>query len=239
MAHPKRKLISIIFLAGLLYTTPVNADVPIWPVMSLMNVPFIASVASTGKLFLLILLLELPILWKCTSLSLFDSLKFSLLANVYSTFIGVCIAFAYSSGIGALIGAAIGARWFTSMFSDLSKKTGQFSWLAERKKLCMALFLFGGIGVAYLGIEMMPWHGLSSRTTLPAKDLEPRAVIPGTLFLLASGFFLTCISEGYVVARKMTDNRDKIIKTILVMNMASYTFLLFYFIYFFYRHAMY
>ena len=233
----KRSFFVFTFFIGLLCANPAYADVPIVPVMTLMNIPFIASIASAGTLFLLVVLVELPIIWKCAALSFFDSLKLSLWANLYSTFIGLLIAFAYSSGIGALIGAAIGARWFTDMFSDLSERTGKFTWLAKRRKLCMVLFLSGGIGVAFLGINMMPWHGLTMRTTLPVKALEPKSVFTGTMLLLASGFLLTCISEGYILARKAPEKQDKIIKTTLFMNVVSYTILLFFCIYFFLAYA--
>lgn len=213
---------------------PAHADFPIWPVMSLMNIPFIATIASAGMLLVIVILLESLVLWISASLPLFESLKLSIMANLYSTFIGVCITVAYSAGLMAIVGSFIGARWFTSMFADLSENTGQFGWLAQRRNLCFILFLSGGLGVTFLGVAMMPGHGINyEHASLSImRELEAKGVFPGTLLLLASGFLLTCISEGYVLARKMK-NKDKVIKTVLLMNVVSYALLLFLSIYYF------
>lgn len=143
------------------------------PVMTLMNIPFIMALGSAGILLAIVIVLEAYVLWRYPPLPLPEAIKLSVMANVYSTFIGACIAFAYSAGMFALFGSAIGAHWFTSMFVDLSEKTGKFTWLAERRKICFALFLFGGFGVLALGIAMMPGHGMNyAYEHLPPKQIK-------------------------------------------------------------------
>ncbi len=218
-----KMLILLLFI--FCFASTAYANVAILPVVTYMTFPLNVILMTSGWLFSLIIVIEMFILQRTEKINLFESLKLSFLANLFSSFIGLCIAFSYLMGSFSLIGAAIGAHWFTSLFVDLSEKTGKFQTLAGRRKLCFWLFFIGGVLSAFLGMLIMPNRGVYRHKNEFTTPDDIVIAMLGAVFLLVSGFLLSCISEGYLLAKKISIDNPNIIRTVLFMNFASYVIL--------------
>ena len=96
--------------------------------------------------------------------------------------------------------------------------------LAQNKKTCITCFIVIAILGFIFGSILMP----VTRNFRHTNSSMPDTFVIGLSIsiLLILGFILTFVTEGYVVARKFGKSKSKIISTVLIMNIISYSALL-------------
>jgi hypothetical protein len=197
-------------------TLPLYADVPIGGAL-VMTLPMVSLYPSWGSSLVAVILIEMLVIKRKLDLKYLEALKLSLYANLFSTLIGAGIPLAYSSSFAFLIfwipGSFLLFRWFTY----LSTKTGFLKNSSKNKALRLLPFLAIGIIGFFFGYILTPVTVRLDEIIFPL-FLQLISLI----ILLTTGFLITFITEGYIIARCYSQKPDKIISTVLLMNLISY-----------------
>jgi hypothetical protein len=186
-----------------------------------MTLPMVSLYPSWGSSLLVVILIEMLVIKRKLNLKYAEALKLSCYANLFSTLIGVGIPLAYSSSFTFLIfwipGSFLLFRWFTY----LSTKTGFLVKFSKKKALCFLSFLAIGILGMVFGAILTPEINRINQNPFPLF-----LKIISLIVLLPTGFLITFITEGYIIARCYSQKPDKIISTVFFMNLISYLILL-------------
>lgn len=162
-------------------------------------------------------------------LKYFEAAKLSLYANIFSTLIGVIIALAYSSSDAFLLFWILGSIFLFIFFNYISKRTGFLKDFAKIKILLPLPFFFIGLIGLIFGNLLTPF------LREPYFKHESPSLLIGIIsliILLILGLIITFLSEGYVITRLYSEKSDKIVSTVMSMNLISYIVLVLIFILF-------
>ena len=186
-----------------------------------MTLPLASLYPSWGFSLVAVTLIEMLVMKRKLDLKYFEALKLSLYANLFSTVIGAGIAITYSAGSTFFIFWIPGSLLLFRWFFYLSTKTGFLINFSKKKVLCFLPFLAVGIIGFIFGYILTPdtIKGVPTPTPLFLKIIS-------LIILLPTGFLITFITEGYIIARCYSREPDKMISTVFFMNLISYTFLL-------------
>lgn len=202
------------------------ANVPIGAAL-VMAFPLLSMFVSWGLALLAAILIEGLFLKKMLNLNYLAAYKASVLANAFSTLIGIGIAIAYSSSFAFLICWIPGAILLKRFFRFLTEKIRYLENFAKRKFFSFVAFLGIGFLGMILGGLLLPWSHFGSalyRGKIPAPNFF--LIIPAFAMLLILGFLITLITEGVIIARLFPQKERNILRAVAVMNLFSYLALL-------------
>lgn len=226
---PKRpnKIKIALLLGTLTFATfkSAYANVPIGGAM-VMALPFVSLLSSWGLALVVAVLIEILVLKQRLDLKYFEAGKLSLYANIFSTLIGVGIGIAYSSSIAFLVCWIPGSIFLLKCFNSLSDKTGFLKHFTKIKILRIIPFLAMGIIGLFFGTFLTPEIYRSPQSQASNQFIK----LISFVVLLALGFVITFLTEGYIIARRHLQKSDKIISAVILMNLISYTVLMAFFV---------
>jgi len=222
----KVRKILFIFVISLIFTQEVNGDVPLLPLSYTIGFSFWSIMRTFGCGFLLIIIIEAVVLEIREKLGFKKAFKLSIFANIFSTFIGGAIFFAYSSSFLFFVFLIIGSFLFSAFLKSLSSATGIFQKISERRYLLIILFFIAGYFTLFLGSLTIPGHDYMQPKLHFSNQKEVFLSISVCILLFLMGFILTFLSEGFIITRYISKKSTTIILTILIMNIISYLALL-------------
>ncbi len=183
-----------------------------------------------GVALIAIILIEALILSKREQISYRESLMLSLYANVLSTSIGLVIFLIYSSTIYIIILLGIPISFsFAKMLKSFSANTGVLADLSRKTGLVVFIFAVVFVFVVPItGVFTISGHSyLNIRGQAGFSNAQEIIIaILAAFVLVIIGFFLSIISEGFIITRQISKRRKEIVSTIFVMNLISYTVLM-------------
>jgi hypothetical protein len=218
----KIKIILPMFIFLFFMYKSAYANVPIGAAF-VMAFPLVSMFVSWGLALLAAILIEGLFLKRMLNLNYLAAYKISILANAFSTLIGVGIAIAYSSSFAFLICWIPGAILLKRLFRYLAEKIGYLENFAKRRFLSFIAFLGIGFLGMILGGLLLPWSHFGSalyRGKVPAPNFF--LIIPAFAMLLILGFLITLITEGAIVARFFPQKQRNILRAVAMMNLFSY-----------------
>ncbi len=221
------KIIIIIFFT--LISSPAYANVPIGAAL-VINYPAVVSLTTYGLGLLCVILIESLILRKWMKLSYFRSILLASEVNVFSTIIGALIVLAFNSGDflmmlflpAVIIFTHFGKKLYITTKNSLKYKDTKFIY-----PLFFIFFTLLGALSIYLSLKLIPYQlikydSYDSIIQLPSTFIT----IVIMLLLIAEGFIITIITEGYYLSKRKNINTDLILPAIFQMNVFSYIVLL-------------
>jgi len=216
-------LITIIFLIP----NSAFANVPMVPVAYLMGFTLLNFVRTIGIALTAIVLIEALVLHirERDRLNYLQCLILAVLANTFSTMIGVAIFIAYSSSFMLLLVGIPSALGYAAMTRYICKMTGLWPLLEKRMGLLVTIFAIGFIFIIpMLGMYTIPgftYFHIKGITEFTNSFTIIVAVIMAIL-LLFIGFILSFIAEGVVIIKNVKSRDKKLVVSVLIMNVVSY-----------------